>query len=200
MNYLAHLALSGEEEEIIIGNFIGDSLKGIDTGTFSDGIQKGIQLHRFIDNFTDHHPLFIETKKIFSKQYDKYAGALVDVFFDHFLAKSFYDFHGKDLEKFAIEKQEQIRRHYNTIPQRAQQFFNYMEKNNTLYSYHETEGIRVVLEGLTDRIEKKVLLYKSFDLFLANYETIEKTFRKFYRELKFASMEFIELKAKSKKA
>ena len=191
MNYLAHLALSGENKEIIFGNFIGDSLHGVEIDHFPKGIKKGIKLHRFIDNFTDHHPIFIEAKKIFSKKFDKYSGVLVDVFFDHFLAKSFYDFEMKDLQKFTLEKYEIIETQKDLLPEKAKQFYNYMRENNLLYTYAELDGIKSVLEGITIRIEHKAPLNEAYELFIENYETLEKLFRKFYREVKFASSDFL---------
>lgn len=70
MNYLAHFALSGTEEEIIVGNYIGDSLRGVNTKNFSERVQMGIKLHRFIDDYTDHHPVFILAKKCFSGEFE----------------------------------------------------------------------------------------------------------------------------------
>ncbi|MBC7862821.1 MAG: DUF479 domain-containing protein [Bacteroidia bacterium] len=192
MNYLAHLALSGNNEETMIGNYMGDSLRGIDIHTFSTGIQNGIKLHRFIDDFTDHHPVFISAKKYFTKKFDKYSGTLVDVCFDHFLAKNFSHFYSEDLKNFAQRNYAEIGKNYSILPDKAKGFYNYMTEHNILYGYSEKENIKKVLQGLTYRIKRKVLLYEGYEIFIDKYNDLEKLFLEFYPLLKTGSEKFCE--------
>ena len=87
MNYLAHVYLSGSDQNIMIGNFIADSIKGSKYLEYPIAIQKGILLHRKIDSFTDHHPSFRNSTKKLHQRYGHYSGIIVDIFYDHFLAK-----------------------------------------------------------------------------------------------------------------
>ena len=89
MNYLAHSYLSFQQPDLIIGNFIADSIQGNRFEGLTDGIIKGISLHRKIDVFTDSHPIFLTSKHRFSKDFDKYSGVLMDIIYDHYLAKNF---------------------------------------------------------------------------------------------------------------
>ncbi|MFN5494587.1 MAG: DUF479 domain-containing protein, partial [Bacteroidota bacterium] len=100
MNYLAHIFLSGDDDEIVLGNFIGDFIKGHQWQNFPPGIQKGILLHRRIDDFTDHHLLVRESKKIFLPSYHPYSGVIIDVLFDGFLEKHFTEYSKTDLNTF----------------------------------------------------------------------------------------------------
>ena len=84
MNYLAHIYLSNEEEEITLGNFIADGVKGKKYIQFPSGIQQGILLHRAIDSFTDTHPIVRKSTKRLHKKYGHYSGVIVDILYDHF--------------------------------------------------------------------------------------------------------------------
>jgi acyl carrier protein phosphodiesterase len=193
MNYLAHLSLSGNDGQIMAGNFIGDSMRGIDLHSFPPHIQKGIHLHRFIDDFTDHHQEFIKAKKYFSVEFDKYrySGALVDIFFDHFLATHFSRYFKGDLQEFAYHCYTILGQHYFIFPEKAKHFFQYMVQNNILFNYSRTEGIEKVLEGMTYRINEKALLFNAFPIFLSHYRELEKHFENFFPELMHACADFL---------
>ena len=92
MNYLAHAYLSFGHEEILVGNMISDFVKGKKKFDYSLGIQKGIALHRAIDSFTDDHPVTKLAKQFFKAEYGLYAGAFMDVVYDHFLANDTNEF------------------------------------------------------------------------------------------------------------
>ena len=100
MNYLAHIFLSGENEEIIIGNFIGDYVKGQDFKKYSESIRKGIILHRNIDSFTDRNEIILKAKSLLKKKYGKYSGIVVDIFYVYFLTKNWHVFSRLPLDDF----------------------------------------------------------------------------------------------------
>jgi len=97
MNVLAHIYLSGDSDQIIIGNYIGDYVKGRDYLKYPDLVRKGIILHRHIDAFTDRHPVVHRSKIFFSKKYHKYSGVVTDIIYDHFLQRSGTFFHNAPL-------------------------------------------------------------------------------------------------------
>ena len=100
MNYLAHIYLSNEEEEITLGNFIADGIKGKKYIQFPLGIQQGILLHRAIDSFTDAHPIVRKSTRRLHKKYGHYSGVIVDILYDHFLAKNWMKYHSIPLHKY----------------------------------------------------------------------------------------------------
>jgi len=92
MNYLAHLYLSGPSEEIKVGNFIGDYVKGNNYNRYSQKIQKGILMHRQIDSFMDNHPITRQSASIFKTRYKRYSSVVIDIIYDHFLATSWNNY------------------------------------------------------------------------------------------------------------
>ena len=85
MNYLAHLLLSGNNEKIMVGNFVADWVKGRTFDQYPEDIQRGIVMHRAIDSFTDSHPLHKHSRSFFVPSYGHFSGIVVDVLYDHFL-------------------------------------------------------------------------------------------------------------------
>ncbi|MFL5753340.1 MAG: ACP phosphodiesterase [Bacteroidia bacterium] len=183
MNYLAHLFLSGNNAELAVGNFIADAVKGDDHKNFPPGIRNGILLHRRIDEFTDHHPLVHKSKQHFVKQFDKYSGVLIDVFYDHFLAKNFSAYSEVSLNDFAAERYKRLHAYYELFPEKSKAFYGYMTGNNILVAYANPIGIEKVLEGLTSRIAQRSLLYNAMPDFALHYTELEEDFFLFFEEL-----------------
>src|SRR5688500_10897577 len=102
MNFLAHAHLSGPDKKILVGNFIGDFIKERQAlNQFEPRIIRGVELHRAIDEYTDNHPVVDESKKRLRPKYRHYAAVIVDMFYDHYLATQWADFHTQKLEMFA---------------------------------------------------------------------------------------------------
>ena len=100
MNFLAHLYLSGNNKEVILGNFIADAVKGKELNRYKEQVQVGIRLHRAIDTYTDKHPVVEKSKERLRGKYHKYAGVIVDMFYDHFLAANWNEYSNEPLNKF----------------------------------------------------------------------------------------------------
>ncbi len=92
MNFLAHLYLSKKNKNILIGNFIADAVKGKKHNLYSKEVQAGILLHREIDNYTDNHPIVRKSKRRLNKRYGHYNGVIIDILYDHFLAKNWNNY------------------------------------------------------------------------------------------------------------
>src|SRR5580704_12124651 len=101
MNFLAHIYLSGNNHELMIGNFIADFVKGNKKNDYPDGIRKGIELHRAIDDYTDHHEITGRSKDRLRMKYHKYSGVIVDIYYDHFLAANFAQYSPKTLQQYS---------------------------------------------------------------------------------------------------
>lgn len=151
MNFLAHLYLSGTEPEILVGNFIGDFVKGRDFSAYPLRIQNGIELHRAIDEYTDSHPKVIAGKKRLQPGYHHYAPVIIDVFYDHFLANRWADFHVESLDEFASKSYLVIQSFTNLLPPRVKEMLPYMIRGNWLVSYGTLVGIQKALTGLSRR-------------------------------------------------
>lgn len=185
MNFLAHLYLSGDNQKIMVGNFIGDFVKGkTPAGKFEDEILKGIELHRGIDAFTDSHPVVLESKVRLRGTYRHYAPVIVDVFYDHFLARFWNDYHPLPLEQYAAYAYSVLKNFEAVVPEEVQRLLPYMISGNWLVNYANTEGIRRALAGMSKRSKFDPKMDESIDDLQANYEDFKKEFVAFFPELK----------------
>ena len=151
MNYLAHIFLSGTDDEIIVGNFIGDYVKGKDYTLYSPGVRKGILLHRRIDFFTDRHKIVRQSKSYFVPRYHKYAGIIIDILYDHFLAVNWERFSPQSLEDFKENIFDCLKYNYKILPERVQFFMPSFIKNDWIEVYRSIEGIIQVLIRMSMR-------------------------------------------------
>jgi acyl carrier protein phosphodiesterase len=141
MNYLAHLFLSGDDEQTMAGNFIGDYVKGKDFNRFPENIRKGIALHRQIDVFTDTHPKFREAKTFFRPEFGLYSGIIIDFLYDHFLAKNWNLYSDFTLRTFAKRSHAVLLKNFRYLPVRVQGFLPFLIQNRRLESYASVTGI-----------------------------------------------------------
>jgi len=146
MNFLAHLYLSGDNVDVRMGNLIGDFVKGRSLGRYPDGVQKGIFLHRAIDFYTDTHPATFEVRQLFRQGYRKYAGVVVDVFFDHFLARYWGTFSPYPLRGFTRKFYYQMALRYRELPKSVRNLLPLLIQTDRLYSYHKVEGVESALQ------------------------------------------------------
>ena len=151
MNYLAHIYLSGTDDELLLGNFMADAVKGKKAELYAPGVAKGIYLHRLIDTYTDTHPVVAETKARLRPKYRKFAPVVADMYFDHFLARNFEHYAREPLHEFVQRSYTLIGKHYELLPQRVQHLFSYMRRDNWLVSYAELQGIGQALKGMSRR-------------------------------------------------
>lgn len=151
MNFLAHIYLSGNDHDRMVGNFITDSVKGKALEQYPEGIQKGIKLHRQIDLFTDTHPAIEKGKAMLRPQFRKFAGVVMDIFGDHFLARNWADYSDQELDLYTTAVYRILENHQEQFPERAKITFTYMQKQNWLYNYQFIEGVRRALTGMAHR-------------------------------------------------
>ncbi|MFN6091802.1 MAG: ACP phosphodiesterase, partial [Bacteroidota bacterium] len=151
MNYLAHLYLSGNNHEIMIGNFIADHVKGKQIELFDEEIVKGIKLHRLIDEFTDTHKVVEQSKIRLRSEFGKYSPVIVDVFYDHYLAIKWEQYHHEDLSLYADNFYTLLNNNHHRLPMRTQQMIQYMIPQNWLLNYKTIAGINKTLTGMSKR-------------------------------------------------
>ncbi len=194
MNYLAHAYLSFNDPEILTGNMISDFVKGKKKFDFPLQIQKGIALHRAIDEFTDGHDETRKAKIFFRPVYGLYAGAFIDIVYDHFLAIDSQEFSEHALASFAKKTYLQLRSNENSFPEKFQQVFYYMQLHDWLYHYQFKEAISKSFRGL---VHRAVYMHDSaagFAIFEDHYDELKKCYASFFPLLKaFAFQKFNEL-------
>lgn len=192
MNFLAHLYLSQSSDELMFGNYIADGVRGKLEGHFPDKIIEGIRMHRAIDDFTDSHPVFKKSCMRLFSNYDKYAWVIVDIFYDHFLAANWHEFHDKPLQIFSAETYSILLKNHELMPEKSKRFFQYMSQYDLLFNYSKPEGIERVLSGMAKRARFQSNMEKATDDLLKDYSKYENDFREFFPELqRFTENEFI---------
>jgi len=185
MNFLAHAYLSGENKKILLGNFIGDFIKGRQAlSTFESEIIKGVELHRAIDEFTDNHAIVHESKNRLRPRYRHYAGVIVDVFYDHFLATHWPSLHDKELTVFAEETYRTIETFSDVLPAEFKMMLPYMTRGNWLVSYREINGVHRALSGMASRTPYKSNMEFASEDLRNYYREFEGEFERFFPELK----------------
>jgi acyl carrier protein phosphodiesterase len=192
VNFLAHIYLSGDDPNIQLGNFIGDFVKGRNlTEQFETGIAKGIELHRTIDEFTDKHPVVKQSKVRLREKYRHYAPVIVDIFYDHYLAKNWERFHSTFLPDFAEQTYTMIMSRQAILPEKVKWMMPYMMKQDWLTSYSRIEGIARVLGGMSRRTPYDSKMNEAVEDLQAHYADFEKEFFEFFPELEAHSKEFL---------
>lgn len=185
MNFLAHLYLSGDDQKIMIGNFIADFVKGrIALNQFEPEIIRGIELHRAIDEFTDSHPVVTISKDRLRPKYRHYSGVIVDVFYDHFLARNWSTYHPDLLPNFANKAYGIIQSFDSILPQDVKYMMPYMIKGNWLVNYSKLEGIHRALSGMASRTPYESKMEEAVADLELHYSDFEHEFKLFFPELK----------------
>ena len=183
MNYLAHIYLSGNDNTVTVGNFMADGIKGKDYLEYSKAIQIGVLLHREIDTFTDAHPIVRLSTKRLHKKYSHYSGIIVDILYDHFLAKNWKHYCDIPLEDYTVEFYDMLDDHYDILPTRIKKMMPYMIADNWLLSYASIPGISKVLDGMNRRTNNKVKMDQAVFELEAFYNEFEQEFTAFFEEL-----------------
>lgn len=195
MNYLAHAYLSFGVPDIAVGNLISDFVKGKKKLDYPETIQDGITLHRDIDTFTDTHPITREAKNFFKADYGLYAGALVDIVYDHYLANDTSQFPDPaSLDAFAVKTYDQIAGRQPLFPDRFARLFPYMRSQNWLYNYRLREGIYNSFHGLARRAAYMPDPIPAFRTFETQYEELKDCYNRFFPALK--NFAFIALQSR----
>lgn len=151
MNYLGHLHLSGTDPQVILGNFMADGVKGRDLSRHPVLVQQGIRLHRAIDSFTDGHPMLRCGRARVRAHAGRYAGVVMDVFYDHLLASRWPQWHDEPLAAFAQRTYALLDAHQAFMPGDIRLLFGVMRTRDWLTSYESLEGIGRTLHGLSRR-------------------------------------------------
>lgn len=187
MNFLAHIHLSGENELIKIGNFMADGVRGKQYENFSSEIQKGILLHRAIDTFTDAHPVFRQSTKKLHSRYHHYAGVIVDMYYDHFLAKNCSDYHNESLALYSEKFYQSLLDNHSILTSKAQHLLPYMMEYNWLVNYQSVSGIERILNQMDHRTKNQSLMRFAAEELVAHYDEFEAEFSLFYKEVQLFS-------------
>jgi len=192
MNYLAHAYLSFGRPGILVGNMISDHVKGKRKFDYPGQIQQGIAVHREIDRFTDTHPATKEAKEIFRPAYRLYAGSLMDVIYDHFLALDENEFTDESLKAFTINTYAMLDQFTDHFPEKFSRMYPYMKAQNWLYNYRYRQGIEKSLAGVVRRAKYLEESDTAYLLFNEHYNKLKDLYQLFFPELKNMTANFLK--------
>lgn len=183
MNFLAHIYLSGDSDEIKLGNFIGDFVKGNKYQNYPEQVALGIRMHRSIDSFTDQHRNVYVCNQLLKPGYGRYAGVVTDVFFDHFLAANWNEYSVDTLRQFAKHAHAVFLSNFGLLPFRVKQFLPFLIQHKRLESYAQRENILAVLEIMSHRTSLPDHGRWAIEVLNREYEQFESLFRSFFSEM-----------------
>jgi acyl carrier protein phosphodiesterase len=183
MNYLAHAFLAFGEDQLLAGQFLADDVKGKKYIEFPSRISQGIQLHRFVDHYTDTHPLCLEVRKTLRPELGILSPVALDVYFDHILARKWSDYHHIPREDFIAQVYLDLSAYTGLMTEKRLYIFNKMKEFNWLGTYHSLTGTQKILEQMSKRVPGGAVLLKSTDLLEKNMNFIEEVFEIFFPQL-----------------
>jgi acyl carrier protein phosphodiesterase len=183
MNFLAHIYLSGENDQVKVGNFIGDWIKGTDHKNYPADIQKGILLHRSIDSYTDNHPIVKKSKIRLNDKYHKYSGIIIDIYYDHFLAHNWKEFSKMELVDFTRNLNHCLVAHMSYLPLDIQEFIPRFMKRRWIESYATLEGIERVLQGMSKHTSLPDKTVDAINILKTQYDGFKEEFFEYFPQL-----------------
>ncbi len=192
MNFLAHIYLSGKDENLLLGNFIADMVKGRQIEKYSPDVVKGIRLHRKIDEFTDSHPYVARSKDRIREKYRHYSGVVVDMYYDHFLAINWKYYSDEPLETFVENAYNVLLRNYIMLPSRAKFILPIMIGSNWLVNYADLKSLQRHMEGMSRRTSFNSGMEEAVTDLKKHYKEFGQDFAEFFPELVRFSINYVE--------
>lgn len=183
MNFLAHLFLSCEQEELLVGNFLADLIKNRALETYSTGIQEGVSLHRKIDQFTDQHPMVIQGVRRLHPYHHKYAAVIVDVFYDYLLAKNWLMYTKEDFITFTKRVYAILEKYKSAMPPKIQIRLSNMIDGDWLIGYSQYEGLAFTFDRMQFRLSKPEYLHGVIENLQTYESAFDEEFKVFFPEV-----------------
>ncbi|MFW5886693.1 MAG: ACP phosphodiesterase [Bacteroidota bacterium] len=191
MNFLAHIYLSGDSDQVKVGNFIGDFVKGNHYKNFPPLVSKGIIMHRRIDAYTDTNTIVKSSAVPFREKYGRYAGIVIDILYDHFLTRSWHHHSLLPVNEYVEHFHHALDANQHLLPEAIKMFIHRFISFNWLLSYNDLSGIERVLKGMSKRTSLPGETKFAMDVIEKNYTSLENHFNQFFPMLKnHVSMNF----------
>jgi len=191
MNFLAHTFLSGENTKIMLGGFIADSVKGNYSDLFEKDICFGIRLHRAIDKFTDNHYVVAKSKHRINPDLHKYSGVVIDMLFDHFLAKHWKNYSSISLEQYSSNTYFILNKYFDILPSRSQKMLPYLIIHNWFETYADLDKMQQHFNGMARRTSFDSHMERAVEIITPNYNLFEEEFKSFFPELILFAKQFL---------
>ena len=199
MNHLVHFLLTGDDDELRLGDVLGDFVKGrverFEHHGLTERMRTGIQLHRTIDAFSDRHPAVLRSKRILAPVYGRLSGVIVDVFYDHVLARRWAEHHPRPLPDYTQDVYRTLRRNLHRLPPAVHPLINAMSLGDWLRGYSSQHGIERALQGMAQRRPVAAGIGTAGHLLIEHFERFSADFDEFLPDLKVRCDEFLAERA-----
>ena len=195
MNYLVHFLLAGDDDELRLGNLLGDHVKGrverFEHPGLTDRLRTGIQMHRTIDAFSDRHPAVSRSKRILSAEYGRLSGVIVDMFYDHVLARRWTEHHPRPLLDYTQEVYGTLKSNLHRLPAPVHPLIESMSRGDWLRGYASRRGIEHALQGMAQRRPVAAQIGTAGRLLSDHFDRLSADFDEFLPELRVRCAEFL---------
>ncbi|OOG65362.1 hypothetical protein B0E46_03155 [Rhodanobacter sp. B04] len=192
MNHLAHVLLAGDDEWLQLGGMLGDFVHGQpDAALFPSRVIAGIRLHRAIDVYTDAHPEVLAAKALLPPPYRRYAGILLDMWFDHCLARDFSRWCVQPLADYSAALRGLLRRHDGLLPPALRRFRGYMEAHGLPAGYADPAVLGDALAGIGQRLSRANPLDSALLVLVAHEALLQERFEMFFPQLREFAREWV---------
>jgi acyl carrier protein phosphodiesterase len=196
VNHLAHALLAGDDEGLQLGGMLGDFVHGQpDTAVFPARVISGIRLHRAIDVYTDAHPEVLAAKARLPTPYRRYAGILLDMWFDHCLARDFPRWSTRALDRCSVELRDLLRRHDALLPPALRRFRDYMDAHDLPAGYADPVVLERALAGIGQRLTRRNPLDSALPVLLQRATPLQQHFEVFFPQLQGFARDWIDAHA-----
>ena len=192
MNYLAHLYLSGPSDGVRLGNFIGDYVKGNRFTRYPTEIRKGILLHRQIDSFMDEHPLSHASAELFRARYTRFSRVIIDVVYDHYLAKNWDKYSDQSLHDFVNEVHKLFITNYFILPPQVRQFLPFLIRSRRMENYKNLSGIEKTLKIMANHTVLPDHSAWAVEQIVKNDDQLQEQFTAFFEDIREMCRLFLE--------
>jgi acyl carrier protein phosphodiesterase len=194
MNFLGHAFIARNYPHLIAGNFAGDGYKGnLDNfDHLPKNIIDGVRLHRFIDDYTDHHPEIMKAGQILQdKGIKRIAFIATDIILDFYLGKNWANYSAKDYEEFVYKVYDETDPYLDDLDDEFNFLYVRLKKYGWMLDYKTEEGIQKILRQFSKRIKFENDLDKCFAIYKSEEKTFDEHFKKFLVDIEASSIEFI---------
>ena len=192
MNHLAHTLLAGDDELLQLGGLMGDFVHGQPDPALPERLIAGIRLHRAIDVYTDSHAEVAAARALLPPPYRRYAGILLDMWFDHLLARDFERWSGQGLEPYSVGVRNLLHRHDQWLPAGLRRFGLYMEAHALPAGYARPEEMAAALDGISHRLSRANPVGEALPVLTGLSVPLHGHFEAFFPQLQGFAREWIE--------
>lgn len=196
MNYLVHFLLAGDDDELRLGNVLGDFVKGrverFEHRGVTERVRTGIRMHRAIDAFSDSHPAVLRSKRILAPEYGRLSGVIVDVFYDHVLARRWTEHHPRPLAAWTQDVYRTLRDNLHRMPDAVHPLIHAMSRGDWLRAYADRHGIDRALQGMAARRPVAAAIGDAGRMLAGHFDSFSADFDEFLPDLRARCGEFLD--------